>query len=126
MSFTYELDTDIGKVRLTIPDRNSEDATFSDEEIQSFLTTEGDWIRASALALETMASDIAIQIGDARIQNIETRGSNTATSLLKRASQLRTRADEIDNVVDGGFDIAEFVFNDEGYRQQLLNEQLRL
>ena len=125
MSFSYDLDTDIGKIRLTIPDR-TEPATFSDEEIQSFLDIEGDWLRATALALETMAADIAIQVGDARIQNIETRGSNTAGALLKRAATLRTKADEIDNALDGGFDIAEFIFNDEGFRQQIINEQLRL
>jgi hypothetical protein len=126
MTFTYDLETDIGKVRLAIPDRNASDATFSDEELQSFLDIEGDWMRAAANALEVMAGDIAISVGDARVQNIETRGSNTSSALLKRAAQLRQRADEIDAEGDAGFDIAEQIFSDANYRQNILNEFLRL
>jgi hypothetical protein len=58
-TWTYDLATDIGKVRLLISDTDIipvTDAQFSDEEIQVFLTMEGSVNLAAALALETWAT----------------------------------------------------------------------
>jgi hypothetical protein len=58
-TWTYDLATDIGKVRLLISDTDIvpvTDAQFSDEEIQVFLTMEGSINLAAALALETWAA----------------------------------------------------------------------
>jgi len=55
MAFTYDLTTDIGKIRLNINDKvNTSDAPahFSDEELQVFLTAGGNTNVGSALALE--------------------------------------------------------------------------
>jgi len=59
MAFTYDLTTDIGKVRLNINDKvNTSDsqAQFSDEELQVFLDTGCSVNIASALALEAWAA----------------------------------------------------------------------
>lgn len=56
MTFTYDVTTDIGKVRLYINDNVEATAHFSDEEIQVFLTAGGSVNMASALALESWAS----------------------------------------------------------------------
>jgi len=59
MAFTYDLTTDIGKVRLNINDKvNTSDtpAQFSDEELQVFLTSAGSVKLASAEALEAWAA----------------------------------------------------------------------
>ena len=72
MAFTYDLTTDIGKVRLNINDKvNTSDAPaqFSDEELQVFLTAGGSVNMGSALALEAWAAGLtgemdAEKIGD--------------------------------------------------------------
>ncbi len=57
MTVTYDLTTNIGKVRLTIGDKDTADAVFSDEELQVFLDAESDNLnRAAANALEAWAA----------------------------------------------------------------------
>ena len=61
MTTTYDLTTDIGKVRLKIADTDIvpvTDAHFSDEEIQVFLDEGGSVLAASALALEAWAASL--------------------------------------------------------------------
>lgn len=58
MSFTYDTDDNIGKVRLLISD-TTEPAHFTDEEIQVFLTLNGEAVYpAAAAALEAWAASI--------------------------------------------------------------------
>lgn len=60
MSTTYDLATDIGKVRLKIGDTDTAAAQFSDEELQVFID-EGGTVNASAgLALLAWASAVAL------------------------------------------------------------------
>lgn len=62
MSATYNLATDVGKVRLNIGDRTVAPATaahFTDEELTSFLTTHGSVKRASGFALLAWAAELA-------------------------------------------------------------------
>lgn len=122
MSFTYDPSTDIGRVRRTIPDRVEEEAIFSDEEVTSFITDEGNWRRATALALETIATDQALVLKVVKVQNIQTDGAKLSDALLKRASLLREQADIDDNnSEDGSFEIAQQIFNDFGYREHVYN-----
>ena len=61
-TFTYDLATEIGQVRLLIFDNDivpESDAVFCDEEIQVFLNLESNVRTAAAAALETMAADAA-------------------------------------------------------------------
>lgn len=66
MTITYDLSTDIGKVRLKIADKSG--AQFSDEEIQVFLDeADGDILIASALALESWAGTLSENADSERI-----------------------------------------------------------
>ena len=57
MAFTYDLTTDIGKVRLLIGDTDSTDYQFEDAEITAFLTmASSDLKMAASYALESWAS----------------------------------------------------------------------
>jgi len=48
MAFTYTLTTDLGKVRLLIPDNDSTAYDLEDDEIEYFLTARGDNVTAAA------------------------------------------------------------------------------
>ena len=64
MTTTYNIATDIGKVRLLIGDTNIAAAVFTDEELQVFLTIEGGVINlAAADALEAWASKYGVKPG---------------------------------------------------------------
>ena len=89
-TYTYDLTTNIGKVRLKIGDNDIvpiTDAHFSDEEIQVFLDEAGgNILLASALALEAWAAaltDIAVseRIGDYQYSKQE---ANAKLELAKR------------------------------------------
>lgn len=57
MTTTYDISTNVGKVRLKIGDTNTSDAVFTDEEIGIFLTNNDDSINlAAAEALEAWAA----------------------------------------------------------------------
>ena len=107
MAFTYVLSTDIGKVRLLIPDRISSDFIFDDDEITAFLSVESSSVkRAAALALETIASDIAMVDKVIKLLDLQTDGAKTSDALLKRAATLRDQADNED--ITDHFDYIEF------------------
>jgi len=57
MTITYDLSTDIGKIRLIIQDTAG--ARFSDEELQVFLDSEGSVNLAAAAALEAWAAHLS-------------------------------------------------------------------
>lgn len=118
VTFPIDLSTDVGKVRTLIPDKNPAWFAFQDEEIEVFLDLESDSVKeAAALALETIASDIAMVDKVIETLDLKTDGAKTAESLLKRAVLLREQADET-----GGFGLVEYgdltVFNAEEYRQK--------
>lgn len=126
MTFTYDPTTDIGRVRRTIPDKdNNEDTFWTDEEIQSFINDEGDWRRAAALALETMASDSALVMQLIHVQDLRTDGASVSNALLKRAQMLRQQANDSDANDEGGFEIAELVYDDFSYRERIRKQLLR-
>jgi hypothetical protein len=72
MAFTYELTTDIGKVRLEIGDTNAtsgvkpDGLAFDDDELQVFLDAEGHVMRAAARACEVLGRSWAT-VTDIRI-----------------------------------------------------------
>lgn len=127
MTYTYDLGTYSGQVRLLIPDRVEADAFFTDEEIDAFLSMEGDNVkRATALALETMASNEAYVQKVIRLMELQTNGAQTAKALMDRAAALRKQADDEEPYDDGeAFDIAEWVNDDFSGRERLLKQALR-
>jgi hypothetical protein len=114
MAFTYDLSNSIGKVRLLIPDTQETTAVFSDEEITAFLALESASVRrATALALETIASNEALTLKVVRLLDVQTDGAKLADSLMKRAATLRQQALEDDALA--GFtqwEIAEWAVDD--------------
>lgn len=126
MAFTYDLTTDRGKVRLLIPDRSEATMFFSDAEIDAFLVLETGVQRATALALETMASDQAMVLKVIRVLDLTTDGRAVSQALLERAAKLRTQAAEAEAAEDGGaFDIAEWSVSPFAEREIVWNDALR-
>jgi hypothetical protein len=124
--YTYDLATDIGRVRRTIPDRTEQDAIWSDEEIASFISDEGgSWRLATALALETIASDNLLVLKVLRVQNIETNTDKMAQALMQRATKLREIDTAFDSDDGGDFDFAEVVETEFQLRERLYNQALR-
>lgn len=124
MSFTYDLTTDIGMVRLLVPDRDQAVPVFQDEEIAAFLSLEGGVYRAAAMALETVASDTAATLRVTRTLGLEVDGAKASDALLKRATALRGQAESADQA-SGLFDVAEFAVDDFSTREILRNAALR-
>lgn len=128
MTFNYDLTTDIGVMRLSIPDRVNtlvEPAMFSDEELSAFLSFEGDLRRGIAQALEVIATDQALVLKVMRVQNIQTDGAKLAAELRARAKGLREQAAQEEANEGLLFGIAEQVYDVFSLRERLINEALR-
>lgn len=125
MTYSYDPLTDIGRVRRTIPDRVQADAVYSDEDIASFIADEGDWRRATALALETIATDEALVQKVQTVQGFQTDGARLATALFARATALRAQADQADEQSGAAFDIAEQVTGPFSMRERVYDDALR-
>ena len=68
MTVTYDITTDVGKVRLKIGDTVLADYKFTDEEIEVFLSMESNNIdMAAALALESWAASYATNADSEKI-----------------------------------------------------------
>lgn len=130
MSFTYDPTTDLGKVRMLIPDRVQADAIFTDEELDAYLEMNGDSVKyAAADALDTIASDQAMVLKVITLLDLRTDGPATAKSLMDRADKLRTQADADDEAADaeegGLFDYGEMVTNEFTKRERVLKQAER-
>ena len=125
MAFTYDLTTDVGRVRFLIPDRDEHNAFFQDNEIEYALTLEGSVKRAAAQCLETQASDEAYVQKQIKLLDLSTNGPAVAKELRERAAGLRAQAD-IDDLNDGSaFDFAEMNVSDFAEREIVRNRYLR-
>lgn len=131
MAFTYTLATDVGKIRLMIPDRVEAEAIFQDDELETFLALEDGVLKcAAACALETIAADEALVQKVQETEGLKTDGAKTATALLARAKTLREQAAAaaaaaLEDDGAGYFDIAELVFDPFSARERRRNEALR-
>lgn len=125
--FSYDPSLNIGKVRLRISDKYSDDYIFEDEEILSFLFDEDDnWRKAAALALETIAtSEVYIQ-KVIKILNLSTDGAKVAAELRAQAKELRAQAAALATTDDDGlFDVAEWNIPPFNYGTIVINDRLR-
>lgn len=126
MAFSYDVTTDIGKMRAMIPDNNAAAYVFEDEELTAFLAVEGDSLkRAAALGLETIASNEALVLKVVKLLDIQTDGAKVSDALLKRATLLRGQAADEDAAQGGAFDIAEWVVDDFTWRERVTKQALR-
>lgn len=127
MAFTFDLTTDVGRVRLLIPDRVAGDILFEDEELEAFLALEsGNVRRAAALALETVAADQALTLKVIKTLDLTTDGAKVAEALLKRAEKLREQAAASEDAEEGAaFDIAEMTPTVFAFRERVWKQGLR-
>ncbi|WP_242892432.1 hypothetical protein [Actinomadura litoris] len=105
---TLDPSTDIGRVRLLVPDRDPALLLFADADITAFLAMEGGVKKAAALALESIASSEAMVGKVIKTQDASTDGAKVAAELRARAAELRRQVDEDDPEAGGGFDYVEF------------------
>jgi len=124
--FTYDLSGYTGQIRLLIPDNQSDSYIFEDDELQTFYSLERSNVRrATALALETIASNEAYVLKVISSLDLQTDGPAVAVALRARAADLRQQALEDEaRDEDGAFDIAEWVLTPSQRRQKILNRAL--
>lgn len=104
MAFTYQPDTDAGKVRLLLNDVDEPTAVFKDDEIAAFLALEGGNVKlAAAQAIDTNADNEALASKVLRTQDLQTDGAKLADALHKRAQALRDQNDKAIEIDDDGF-----------------------
>lgn len=126
MSYTYDPTTNIGRIRRTLPDKTEDDAFWTDEELQSFLDDEdNNWRRATALALETMATDDLLVLKVIRIQNLETNLDRAMTALLKRAATLREQASIAESTDSDAFEFVDMINNEWQLEERVLKQAAR-
>ena len=126
MSFTYDLSSSIGRIRLRISDTSSDNYIFNDEELAVFFDDEGSNVkRACAAALEAIAVNEALVQKVIKNLQLSTDGAKLADSLLKQAANYRAQADSEDLDAIGGFEIAEQIHDTFTYEERLLKEILR-
>lgn len=127
MSYTYDVTTDVGKVRaLTRDTRGPTTYFFEDAEIEFYLDLNDDSVRrAAAEMLDVWASDEAMVTKAVTLLDIATNGPAVAKSLREHANRLRDLADKAELEDDAGFDIAEMALGPFSLREQITNEGLK-
>jgi hypothetical protein len=88
--FTYDLNTDIGKVRFEIPDTTEDGRLLDDAEIVHALNEENGFVAAAARCCETIARRFAMQ-ADIATGDVKITYSKQAENLSERAKDLRKR-----------------------------------
>jgi hypothetical protein len=86
--------TDVGRVRLLIPDTDEANALLIDPQIQAFLEMEGSVKLAAAAALEVIASSEVLVSKVITTQDVSTDGAKVAAELRARAASLRQQVDD--------------------------------
>lgn len=93
MSFTYDLATETGRIRLLIADTDPETCIYQDEELAALLALAGDDVRlAGAMAIEAICTDRARLARRVRIGAYETEGQ-ALDALMALAKRLRDESD---------------------------------
>jgi hypothetical protein len=124
MTATYDPATDIGFMRLTCTDTDTDDPILQDEEYSAFLAREsGNVDLGSARALDSMASNEAMINKIITHNGLTIDGVSVSRELRKHAESLRKSAKE--NDVTGEFAIAGMVTTQFSLRDQLMNEAAR-
>ena len=127
MTLTYDVATDRGKVRLFIQDTVEANEFYDDTEIDAFLTLAADLdgaaiYNASALALESWASNQLMVLKVIERLDLKTDGAKMAAEMRLRAQGLREQAMAASD--DAGFEIAEMALGPWSVREQIVNEAI--
>lgn len=118
---TYPPDyqTAVGQVRSLIPDielledpadlSSKPEYIFNDATLQSYLVLARDNVfRAAAIAVNTLATSEALILKVLKSDDRQTDGAKLADALGRRAVWLEEQADDEDEELYGGFDIAPY------------------
>jgi len=121
MTFTYDLSTNLGKVRLNIGDTDSANEVFSDAEITSILSSSADDVN-----LATGRALLIIAAQKSRLAKIKKAG-NYSEDTTKIADNLRKDAQVwFDQAATVPWDdVMEQTFGDIGEEQFIAREYLR-
>lgn len=125
-TFTYDIDTQIGEVRLLTNDKYSDTPIFFDEELSTFLRLEGySSYRAAAKCLETIAADEVLVQKVIKLLGLSTDGAKVAAELRENAKALRSQSITSSGDADL-IDVAEWIVDDFTQKQRIINEFDRL
>jgi len=92
MAFTYDITTDIGKVRRNIGDTDSATALLQDDEIQYYLDSANDNIYlASALAAQAISAEFSRK-ADTTVETVSVKYSQRAAQYASLSQRLRQDA----------------------------------
>jgi len=122
VAFTYDLATDVGKVRLLIGDTTTPGELFQDGEIQAFLDLNGgtDVFSAAADAVLAILADKALLAKVVAIGDYSESSVSVGQQLRSLAADLRERAQSVP--ADG---YAETIWDPFSHRTKLLHERLQ-
>lgn len=110
MTATYVPGSTIGNIRLYCTDTNLTSPIFTDEELNQFLSLEGDIRLAAAAALERMASSQTLLAKVRAVGDISLDGVSLAKQLMANAQNLRETVHT--QGAYSAFDIAELYGED--------------
>lgn len=125
MAFSYDLGTDVGKVRLLISDVNELDHIYSDEELTVFLGMGGSVLLAAAMALENIAGNEVQVQKRIHILDLSTDGPSVSRELRELAALLRAQDEAGQGDDDTDFDIAEMAVDEFSRRHIITSDWLR-
>lgn len=101
--------TDVGQVRLLIPDTDEANQLLNNPQIEGFLAMEGDNVKlAAAQALDAIASSEVLVSKKITADGLSTDGPAVGTALRARASEIRRQVSEGDGDDSVGFDVIDF------------------
>jgi hypothetical protein len=93
VSFTYDVTTPRGQVRLLLNDVDAATAVFQDAEIDAFLALEGASVKlAAAQAIDTNATNEALASKVIKDHQQQTDGAKVADAMRKHAQRCATRS----------------------------------
>jgi hypothetical protein len=131
-SYSYDPSTNVGVVRMLIDDRDmtrvslsipmeQRSAIFTDQEINTFISLNaGDTLYAAAQGLTTIAGNRQLLVQSRRIGHTAVNYGSVREDLLAQAMQLVRMSS-----MKPADALAEISYNDFGFRQVLINAQLR-
>jgi hypothetical protein len=124
-TWTYDVTTDSGKVRLLAQDFDQEAQIFSDAEIQAFmdLNNQDVWY-AAAQALEVIAANEVYVQKRIKILDLWTDGPREAERLIAIAKSYRETSTAM-APVEEAFDWATLIYNVFDYREFVFKEYQR-
>ncbi|WP_066298842.1 hypothetical protein [Arthrobacter luteolus] len=101
--------SDLGRVRLRIADLDEAAFLLTDEHLRGYLDlNDQNVLRASADALDAIATSEVLVSKKIRTQDLSTDGPAVAIELRKQATELRARAAAEDAAAVDGFDVIPF------------------